>query len=71
MERLQAHSRSSGFVIVYEVMLSKSFGDIADLVMDDGTSIAMLTFADKFTFERTLTMRYIGARDKDKDIEVG
>ncbi len=56
-EGLKAGRRSSSFVVVNEVALSKPLCDVPNLVACNVASIVTFAFAYEFALERTLSFR--------------
>jgi hypothetical protein len=68
-KRLQPSGRGSDFVIVYAILLCIPFCNVPDFVTSNGPRVITFSFTDQFATHRSPTLRYRGARDKDKYLE--
>jgi hypothetical protein len=62
--------RSSGFVVIYPILLSIPLGNIAYLVTDDLARVVSLLLAYKFALERAFAMGYGGSGNECEDLQV-
>ena len=70
MERLQAGSGGSHFVIVNAMMLSIPLCHIPDFVAGDGAQVVVFAFTYKFAMHQAMARGQIGSRYKNEDLEV-
>jgi hypothetical protein len=56
-------SGGSGFVVVYQISLSKSFCDISDFVAYDAARVVVFAFTNKFALKGALTTGQSRARN--------
>ena len=55
IEGLEASNRSCCFVVINEILLSKSLGDITDFISGDVASIVLLSLANQLPFKGSLS----------------